>query len=313
VEQAFLNSRYNDLSGKCFIVTGATGFLGYQVCSELLYRGGSVIAIDNMLTGRQDNIIDHPNYEFYPRDIREVKWVPWGKIIGNKIAAVIHLAAIARSAWPDRDEIVDTNVGGTEAAKQVAEGYNTRFVYASSCCSAMPTINEYSFSKRVGENIALRHPLGGVALRFSNIYGAGQSQEGAEPNVLASWVKQANDLGEIRLDAPGNQERDFLHVTDAANAVIMAATNPAGDGNWIDICTGVQTSLGDVAEMFENRGYRIVDGPARPNDPFRYPQCEGKANTLYGFVAKKRFMETDFSLIKIPRHEGLGEILELLG
>jgi nucleoside-diphosphate-sugar epimerase len=141
-----------------------------------------------------------------------------------------------------------------------------RIVYASSCCAEYPTSNTYSFTKYITEREMLDH--GHVALRYSNIYGKGQSQTGGAPNVLASFLRQRAEKGSINIDGSGYQTRDFIHVRDAARATI-AASKYTSVPDAIDVFTGRQFTLNEVAQKFN---CPLTYGPSRAYDADRFHQ-----------------------------------------
>jgi UDP-glucose 4-epimerase len=265
-------------------ITGVAGFLGSEVARQFIDLGWTVVGCDNMITGRIENIPD--GAVFIRKDVRELEAIP------DNTTVVIHTAAIARSAWPDADEMYDVNVIGTQAVLTAAKNVGARVVHASSCVALLPWTNRYASSKYVAERAAVT--AGATALRYSNIYGPGQSEDGPEPNVLANWLRQLGDHEAIRVDGDGRQTRDFIHVKDAARATVMAALRPVGDHQWMDICTGVQTPIIELAHKF-SPNIRFAD--RRPGDPDCLPQDPGYATALLGFTAE------------IPLEQGLKDIL----
>ncbi len=250
-------------------ITGVAGFLGSNLAELLLSLGWTVYGCDNFATSTESTIPDGVIFE--QEDIREMDYIP-------EVQHVFHTAAIARSAWPDQREIYDVNINGTANILSLSRDIETHVVNCSSCVVETPHINTYAGSKRIAEDIATDD--GAISLRFSNIYGRGQSQLGAEPNVLASWQLQRAKEGWIRVDGDGTQTRDFIHVRDAARALWYASEYRATD--VMDICTGVQTRLIDIALQF-NCGIRHA--PRRDNDPDCFPQETRSAYEKLGFVS----------------------------
>lgn len=248
-------------------ISGIAGFLGSNLAKQLKEADWEVAGCDNFLTSTRRTL--PTGVKFTQADIRELTWIP-------DVDVVFHTAAIARSAWPDDSEIFGVNVGGTEKVMALAEKAGAQIVHCSSCVAAGPVKGAYANSKLISENLALSR--GAVALRYSNIYGAGQSEIGPEPNVLASWRTQAREHGQVRVDGDGSQTRDFIHVSDAARATAMAI----GAQGWFDICTGVQTPIIDVAKMF---GVEVVYAARRDGDPDSIPQDPEPSFESFGFRA----------------------------
>jgi UDP-glucose 4-epimerase len=263
-------------------ITGIAGLLGSNLAARLLESGWSVCGCDDSTTSRISSAPNDAEVEI--ADIRRLTGLP-------KVDVVVHTAAIARSAWPDQKEMESVNVDGTLNVLQLARKINAKVVHCSSCVAAVPYINAYANSKLVGERHAVA--MGATALRYSNIYGAGQSELGPEPNVLAAWRRQAREDGVIRVDGDGTQRRDFLHISDAVEATVRAALH-APQGRWIDVCSGAQTPIIELARRFD---VPIRFAPRRENDPDVLPQTYAPAKKIFGFRAK------------VSLHEGLKEML----
>jgi nucleoside-diphosphate-sugar epimerase len=269
-------------------VTGIAGFLGSNVAKQLMGHGWTVLGCDNMLTGNVENI--QFGSVFFLDDIRTLGSMP------TSVDLVVHTAAIARSAWPDGDEVMDVNYVGTQNVLEKANNAGAAIVVCSSSMSAFPDANAYAYSKYLSEVDALA--AGAVALRYSNIYGRGQSEDGPEPNVFAAWRKQRH-IGAIRVDGDGSQTRDFIHVDDAARATVSAGfvqkTTSKLGGQWFDVCTGVQTSIAELALEFSSL---IRYAPRRDGDPDEIIQDPAPAEREFGFVSS------------VHLKSGLKEVLE---
>lgn len=266
-------------------VTGIAGFLGSRVAGKLLELGFEVYGCDNFITGSIDNIPLGVNWK--KNDIRNLAYID----MPQHCDVVVHTAAIARSRWPDDDEIESVNIAGTKNVLRMSNYLNSRFVYCSSCVADKPQLNTYAHSKYMSELDVL--DASGVALRYSNIYGLGQSIIGPEPNVLAAWEQQRVNEGTVRVYGDGSQTRDFVHVSDAANATVIAAINSSGDGWWFDVCTGVQTPIIDIAWRF-NVPITYAERPE--GDPDYFDQDPVDIEEVFQFRAQ------------VPLHEGLREL-----
>ena len=137
----------------------------------------------------------------------------------------------------------------------------------------------YAATKAAAERIA--SAAGAVVLRPGCVWGAGQSQQGPAPNVLASFARQATK-GRVVVDGTGHQTRDFVHVDDVADLFAVAATAPHRPLFPVDVCTGQQTRIVDLAHRF---GVPVVHGPSR-NDPFSVPQDPHQAVAAYGWRSR---------------------------
>lgn len=227
---------------KTAYVTGVAGFLGSHVARALMASGYHVYGCDDFSVGAPENVPTGVRF-------REKKCEALTDTDFLLIESVVHCAAIARSAWPNEDQLWSANVAGTAKVMAAADRAGVRdIVHASSSVVHHPTSSTYARTKTAAERIALG--FGAICLRFGNIYGLGQNETGSEPNVIAQMRRSVRERGTVRVDGDGTQSRDFVHVLDAANAVVSAIEEPVR-GMWLDICSGQQTTILEIAEMFD--------------------------------------------------------------
>lgn len=247
-------------------ITGVAGFLGSYVAREMVNQGYKVFGCDNLLTGKASNVPIEVEWTYEPiqKSVEEFK-LP--------LNVIIHSAAIARSAWDNDSDLWEQNVKGTMSAVKLSRNTGARLIHISSSVVHVPNSSIYAKTKEAAERIALSY--GATALRFSNIYGPGQSEEGQEPNVIASMRQYANLKGMVRVDGDGQQRRDFIHVTDAALAITQTVKEFIPP-MWLDVCSGETISILEIANMFN---LPIEWAPSR-NDPYEILQDSEQARYI---------------------------------
>lgn len=261
-------------------VTGIAGFIGSHVAEHLLEQGVQVHGCDDLSTGREENV---PEGAQWAR--RRVETVP-----SVSADVIVHLAAVACARYPTPLELWKRNVGATVHALALARRAGARFVLASTAAAHRGATGDYGASKYACERLALAQAA--AVLRYANVWGPRQRDDVAEPGVLAAW-QRAMRLGvPLRVDGDGSQTRDFIHVDDVARATVLAAVHRAGDGEVIDICTGIQTS---IAELADRLAWPTVRGERHPDDPDAIEQDPGVAETLLGFHADARLQARDLT------------------
>jgi UDP-glucose 4-epimerase len=156
----------------------------------------------------------------------------------------IHLAALGDTTYCERniDEAVEINIIGTMNVTQSTLDLQIPLVYPSTF-AAKTAHNVYGLTKRLAELCVLN--AHGVVLRLANVYG-GFGYLTRKKTAMANFVgrKKAGIKAEIRGD--GSATRDFIHVNDVCQAVIVGMGAAPG---IYDICTGHQTSIKDLADM----------------------------------------------------------------
>ena len=235
-------------SGKKCAVVGGLGFIGSHIVDRLIEEGAEVLVLDNCLTGNNFN----PNATFVKTDITDFDQLLYGL---RDIDYVFHTAAIARTPWCIDDPILcyKTNVMGTlnvlEASRKNAVG---RVVLSSSnVVYAFDT--PYRTSKesveRLGDTYVRMYKQSVISLRYSNVYGKRQREDGPSPNVFAALRKSKRENGHLIITGDGEQSRDYTHVSDIVEGNLLAALSDYC--GTVDLCTGVNTSLNQVAKYFD--------------------------------------------------------------
>jgi len=249
---------------KC-LVTGGAGFIGSNLVDELIKQDNEVIIIDNLSTGKKENI--NSKAEFHQADIRDLKKI---KPLFNNIDYVFHLAAFARVQPSIEDPITanDINLNGTLNVLISARDAKVKKVVYSASSSAygdqnkmplredMPVhaLSPYGLQKYIGElYCSLFNEIYGlptVSLRYFNIYGNRQVLEGAYCLVMGIFMRQRLAGEPMTITNDGEQRRDFTSVVDAVKANILAAkSNKVGKGDVINIGTGKNYSVNELAKM----------------------------------------------------------------
>ncbi|MBA3047013.1 SDR family oxidoreductase [Patescibacteria group bacterium] len=249
---------------KC-LVTGGAGFIGSNLVDELIKRGDEVVIIDNLSTGKKENI--NPGAKFYECDMRDLDKI---KPLFAGVDYVFHLAAFARVQPSIEDPITanDINLNGTLNVLTAAKDANVKKVIYSASSSVygdqktmplredMPvhTLSPYGLQKYVGELycglFSEIYGLPTVSLRYFNIYGNRQLLEGAYCLVMGIFVRQRLAGEPMTITNDGEQRRDFTSVVDAVRANILAAgSERTGKGEVINIGRGKNYSVNELAKM----------------------------------------------------------------
>jgi len=273
-----------------FLVTGGAGFIGSNLCEALLKKGCKVKCLDNLSTGKRENVdifIGNKNYSFIEGDIRD-----YGTCLKacEGVDYVLHQAAWG--SVPRSIELPllyeEINIRGTlnmlEAARQ--SGIK-KFVYASSSSvygddESIPkkeggegrALSPYALTKKANEEYArLYYKLYGLntyGLRYFNVFGRRQDPEGAYAAVIPRFIKRLLAGEKPVIYGDGRQSRDFTYIENVIEANLKACL--AGDeaaGEVYNIACGNRMYLIDVYNLI----CRMLDvdiepefGPARPGD-----------------------------------------------
>jgi UDP-glucose 4-epimerase len=288
------------------LVTGGAGFIGSHMVDLLLDHGYRVRVIDNLTGGREANLDHHrgnPALTFANSDIRDCQ--PGDPLFAG-VDCVFHFAGIG-DIVPSIERPLDymsTNVQGTvhmlECARRAGVG---KFVYAaSSSCyglAATPTREDhpiapqypYALSKHQGEQAAFHwHKVYGLpvnAVRIFNAYGTRSRTSGAYGAVFGVFLRQKLAGRPLTVVGDGTQTRDFLYVTDVAEAFLLAATTQKSGEIW-NLGAGRPQSVNRLVALLNEP---VVHIPKRPGEPDCTFADITKITTDLGWQPKVSFEE----------------------
>ncbi len=270
------------------LVTGGAGFIGSHLVDALASRGVAVRVLDNLSTGRRENLAHRSGeVELYEDDLRDLDAC---RRACRGVQAVFHQAAsgsVPRSI-EDPATTIAVNVAGTANLFAAARDAGVRrVVYASSAAvygdrSEMPRregregapLSPYAASKRMCEELAEIYSrcygLEILGLRYFNVYGPRQRSDGPYASVVPRFLDACRDGRPLILHGDGGQSRDFLFVADAVRANLLAWAAPAEVcGQAYNVATGRETRIRELAEIIRRLtggGPEPVHEPARPGD-----------------------------------------------
>lgn len=289
------------------LITGGAGFVGSHLARYLIGMGRSVRILDDLSTGQLSNLGDlNSKIDFLQGSILDDALV-------NKatkgVQTVYHLAAIASVQRSIENPQLSHEVCATGTLKVLDHARTNgcrRLVFAASSsaygncttpvqCEDSPVIpmSPYAAAKLAGEAYCQAFALGmnfeTVRLRFFNIYGPNQRSDSPYSGVIAIFAN-AFKAGKIpTIHGDGLQSRDFVHVSDAVQALWLAGTSSKVSGQVFNIGTGTSTSLLDLVSYLKTilgSSLSVQHGPARAGDVRHSLANIEKARNLLGFNPK---------------------------
>ena len=265
-----------------YIVTGGAGFIGSNIVKKLVVRGDDVTVIDNLNTGKEENLISvKDKIVFFNDSILNLDLLE--KQTQN-IDGIFHQAALAsvQDSFSKPEEYHNVNVIGTENILKLAKKNNFKVVYASSSSvygnpekipikesDSKNPINPYAETKLKKEKLAKKYSEMGVkviGLRYFNVFGKGQSKEYA--GVLKLFLEKIRDELPLKINGDGSQFRDFVYVEDVADANIMSMDSNVNH-EFFNVGTNTSITILDLAKtIIKSSGLHIepIFGPALKGD-----------------------------------------------
>jgi len=247
-----------------YFVTGGAGFIGSNTVDELVRRGHSVVVLDDLSSGKEDNLAESRNkITFIKGSISDIEVV---RKAMHEAEYVLHLAA--RTSVPrsvkDPIETNRINIDGTLNVLVAAKEIKVKRVVFSASSSAYgetPTlpksesmqpqpISPYGVTKYAGELYAQTfgrcYGLENVSLRYFNIFGPRQDPSSPYSGVLAKFCSSFLEDTQPVIFGDGKQTRDFTYVDNAVQANLLACEAPNVSGKVFNVGCGARVSLNDV-------------------------------------------------------------------
>ncbi|HTV04873.1 MAG TPA: SDR family oxidoreductase [Acidobacteriaceae bacterium] len=245
------------------LVTGAAGFIGSSLVRELCKRGHEVRGIDNLITGKVENLSDTlGQIDFREGDVRDEGLI---RFLCRNVEVVFHEAALTSVHKSVLDPLTShrANVDGTFSVLMAARDTGVkRIIYASSSSvygdsQTLPKhegmfvgpFSPCAVQKLTGElymqSFARVYAMETVSLRYFNVYGPGQAADSPYSGVLAKFITSMLSGVAPVIYGDGTQSRDFTYIHNVVQANLLAAWAPAASvsGKVYNIAGGVNYSL----------------------------------------------------------------------
>mgnify|MGYP003122522951 CR=1 FL=1 len=247
---------------KKVIVTGGAGFIGSHLVDELIKKNIEVTVIDNLSTGKKNNI--NPKANFIKCDIGK------DRPLFSGVDTVFHLAATPQVQHSIENPTDNNNIDSLINILNLSKKSGVkRFIFSSSSAvygnpkytpidENHPTnpLSPYALHKLVGEQYCKLYSqiygLDTVSLRYFNVYGERMANEGAYKSVISVFKEQYEQEEPLNIVNDGEQKRDFIHVKDIVNANLICGEtkNKKFNGEIYNVGTGLAYSVNQIADMF---------------------------------------------------------------
>ena len=284
------------------IVTGGSGFIGSHLVDLLVENNHNVIVIDNHSSGNKKNVshlLDNPLVTIIEEDINNLSE---DMDLFENTDYVFHLAGIGDivPSIENPEKYFKANVSGTLKILQCVQKLDLKkFVYAasSSCYGIASTPTDesaeispqypYAMSKYQAEELIFHwnkvYGLNVNSIRIFNAYGTRSRTSGAYGAVIGTFLKQKLANHPFTVVGDGNQKRDFIYVTDLAEAFFRAAVVEEVNGEIFNIGNGHPRSINELVKLL---GGDVVYIPKRPGEPDVTHADITKANKMLDWSPK---------------------------
>lgn len=300
---------------KHILVTGGAGFLGAHLCRNLLQPGNAMIAMDNLLTGVKDNIIEfirRPYFQFIEQDIREAFDVPYG------VDEIYNLACPASPIHYQKDSIgtIRTNVDGMRHVLELGKKYGAKVLQCSTSevygnpsvhpqtegyAGSVHTIEPracYDEGKRLAETLCYEYRrcygVNTKIIRIFNTYGSGMQHD--DGRAISNFICQALEKSSLTVYGDGKQTRSFCYVDDLVEGMIRMMETPFSVAGPINLGNPEEHTVLEVAEMVLRQTavqLEMIYGDFPMDDPVRRRPDIARAREVLGWEPK------------VPLEEGL--------
>jgi len=308
---------YSRIKNSRVLITGGAGFIGSNLCEDLLKYDNEVICLDNFSTGHFRNIkdfIDHKNFKLIVGDIRNLS--DCRKAVDG-VDYVLQEAALGSVPRSINDPVTtnEVNIGGfLNVLIAARDGKVKRFVYAASSSTygdskTLPKVEDvigkplspYAITKYVNELyadvFAKTYGMECIGLRYFNVFGRRQDPNGAYAAVIPLFVKKFISHESPVINGDGEYSRDFTYVDNVIqmNLRALASENTEALNQVYNTAYGERTTLNQLVQYLkeylsdfdkEIANVVVVHGPNRVGDIPHSLASVDKAKTLLGYDPK---------------------------
>ncbi len=301
-----------------YVVTGGAGFIGSHVVEELVKHNEEVIVIDNLSTGKLENL---------KQFINKIKFVK-GNITDSALLRrefsgvdfVIHLAALPSVPRSIKDPISsnENNITGTLNIFEVAKDLKLKVIYASSSSvygdsAVLPKsenmpfnpLSFYAVQKQTDEQYAaLYSKIYGcdfIGLRFFNVFGPRQDPDSEYSAVIPKFIALIKNSKSPTIYGDGLTSRDFTYVKNVVHGILLACKSNNSSGHVFNIACGDRITLNQLANDIQeilNKKVKINYAPHRTGD-IKHSQADiSKAKTMLKYSPKFTFKQGLMETVK---------------
>ena len=295
-----------------FLVTGGAGFIGSNICRELVRQGCSVRVIDNLLTGKKTNLADIiDRIEFIQADMGDEQFA---RAAMKDIEVVLHQGALPSVPRSVDDPVTahKHNIDATFTLLLAARDAGVkRFVYASSSAAygdtptlpkaeTMPPspLSPYAVGKLTGEYYAKVfyqvYGLETISLRYFNVFGPYQDPSSQYAAAIPAFVTVVLKDKSPTVYGDGEQSRDFTYVDNVVEANLLAARAKHTKGEVVNIACGKAITVNAIIEMINDllgKNIKPIYAAPRPGDVKHSLADVTAARQLLGFKPTVSFRD----------------------
>jgi UDP-glucose 4-epimerase len=233
------------------LVTGGAGFVGSHLCERLIQFNNIVVSIDNYSSGSIANHIEGVSY--IKEDVKNIFDIG----LPTDFDIVYHLGEYSRveQSYDDLETVLDYNLYSINAIIKFAKLCNAKFLYSASStkfCEESGSLSPYAWTKSVNvdyvKNYAKWYGLDYAITYFYNVYGKREICNGKYSTVVAKFLNIKKEGGiTLPVTSPGTQRRNFTHVDDIVDGLILVALK--GEGDHYGIGSPESFNILELAEM----------------------------------------------------------------
>ena len=269
------------------LVTGGAGFIGSHLVEALVARGGEVVVLDDLSTGKRANLAAvSGRIEFHDGSVSDPAAAARACAGVDVVYHQAALASVPRSVEAPLESHAACATGTLVMLDAARRAGARRFVYAasSSCYGDQPTaskresdlpgpLSPYAAAKLAGEMYCLAfhrsYGLETVALRYFNVFGPRQDPQGAYAAVIPRFIAALLAGETLTLYGDGGQSRDFTYVANVVRGNLLAAESSRAAGRVFNMASGRSYSLLDLIgalERLTGRSAEVLREPPRVGD-----------------------------------------------
>ena len=259
------------------LVTGGAGFIGANLCERLAADpNNTVVSIDNYSTGSTDNHV--PNVKYINLDTKDIGSLEF------KPDLIYHLGEYSRveQSFEDIEKVWEYNVEGTFQVLQFARATGAKLIYAGSSTKFGdngPDSSPYAFSKSTNtqlvKNFSEWYGIKYAITYFYNVYGPREIATGKYATLIAKFMEKVRNGQPLTVTSPGTQHRNFTHIDDIVDGLILVGVLGHGDGYGIG--SPEAYTILEIAEMF---GSPIEMTPERAGNRMFGPVVSDKTRSI---------------------------------